>query len=54
MRIIMFDMDGTLINSGTAISNTINYVRRNLGFEKLEKEYILKKVNDPGITTRIR
>lgn len=51
MRLIMFDMDGTLIDSGFAITNTINYVRTNLGFEKLEKEYILEKVNDPAINS---
>ena len=49
MRLIMFDMDGTLIDSGFAITNTINYVRENLGFERLEKNYILEKVNDPQI-----
>ncbi len=49
MRLIMFDMDGTLINSGFAITNTINYVRENLGFEKLEKDFILEKINDPSI-----
>ncbi len=49
MRLIMFDMDGTLIDSGFAITNTINYVRENLGFERLEKNYILEKVNDPSI-----
>ena len=47
----MFDMDGTLIDSGFAITNTINYVRENLGFEKLEKNYILEKVNDPSINS---
>ncbi|QEP34596.1 HAD family hydrolase [Malaciobacter pacificus] len=45
----MFDMDGTLIDSGYAITNTINYVRENLGFERLEKNFILEKVNDPNI-----
>ncbi|GGD37532.1 haloacid dehalogenase [Malaciobacter pacificus] len=49
MRLIMFDMDGTLIDSGYAITNTINYVRENLGFERLEKNFILEKVNDPNI-----
>ena len=49
MALIMFDMDGTLIDSGFAITNTINYVRENLGFERLEKKYILEKVNDPQI-----
>lgn len=51
MRLIMFDMDGTLINSGYAITNTINYVRENLGFEKLERNFILEKVNDPNINS---
>lgn len=51
MRIIMFDMDGTLIDSGTSITNTINHVRENIGFERLEKNYILEKVNDPNINT---
>ncbi len=51
MRLIMFDMDGTLIDSGFAITNTINYVRENLGFEKLEKDYILEKVNEPHINS---
>lgn len=49
MALIMFDMDGTLINSGTSITNTVNYVRENLGFERMEKNYILEKVNDPNI-----
>lgn len=48
-QLIMFDMDGTLIDSSSSITNTINYVRENLGFERLEKNYILEKVNDPEI-----
>lgn len=51
MRLIMFDMDGTLINSGFAITNTINYVRENLGLKRLERNYILEKVNDPNINS---
>lgn len=49
MALIMFDMDGTLINSSTSLVNTINYVRQNLGFEKLDKQLILESVNDPKI-----
>jgi len=49
MKLIMFDMDGTLVDSSLAITNTINYVRENLGFKRLEKNYILEKVNDPNI-----
>lgn len=49
MHLIMFDMDGTLIDSGTSITNTVNHVRENLGFQRMEKNYILEKVNDPTI-----
>lgn len=45
----MFDMDGTLVDSGTSITNTINHVRENLGLEHLEKTYVLEKLNDPKI-----
>ncbi|WP_428023012.1 HAD family hydrolase [Arcobacter sp.] len=51
MKLIMFDMDGTLINSGGMIANTINYVRENLGFEALDKKFILENVNDPNINS---
>lgn len=51
MKLIMFDMDGTLINSGSMIANTINYVRQNLGFEALDKNFILKNVNDPNVNS---
>lgn len=37
MALLIFDMDGTILDSGTAIVNTINHVREALGFEKLEK-----------------
>ncbi len=49
MRLIIFDMDGTLINSGTSITNTINHVREIIGLEKMQKAFILEKVNDPNI-----
>ncbi len=48
MSLIIFDMDGTLIDSGTSITNTINHVRKSLGFEKMEKVYILENVNNPN------
>lgn len=51
MSLIIFDMDGTLVDSGTSITNTINHVRKNLGLDKMEKNYILEKVNDPDINT---
>jgi phosphoglycolate phosphatase len=51
MNMIIFDMDGTLINSGFAIANTVNYVRENLGLETLEKDFILENINDININS---
>ena len=45
-KLIIFDMDGTLVNSSLTIANAINYVRQNLGFGPMTQEYILKRVND--------
>jgi phosphoglycolate phosphatase len=51
MKLIIFDMDGTLVNSGYAIANTVNHVRVNLGLEKMEHDFILKNVNDININS---
>jgi len=48
-KLIIFDMDGTLVNSSITIANAINYVRKNLGFEPMVEMEILKRVNDPQI-----
>jgi len=48
-KLIIFDMDGTLVNSSITIANSINYVRKNLGFEPMEQEHILRLVNDHTI-----
>ena len=45
-KLIIFDMDGTLVNSSVTIANAINFVRKNLGFEPMDQEKILKMVND--------
>ena len=45
-KLIIFDMDGTLVNSSLTITNAINYVRKNLGFDPMEQESILRMVND--------
>lgn len=42
-------MDGTLIDSGNAISNTINYVRTNLGLSIMPKKELLTNLNNPDI-----
>lgn len=48
-KLIIFDMDGTLVNSSLTIANAINYVRKNLGYEAMEQEDILRRVNDHTI-----
>ena len=48
-KLIVFDMDGTLVNSSITIANAINYVRKNLGFAPMESEHILRLVNDHTI-----
>ena len=48
-KVIIFDMDGTLVNSSITIANAINYVRKNLGFEPMEASKILRMVNDHTI-----
>jgi len=49
MKLIIFDMDGTLIDSGNVISNTINFVRGHLGLESISKDIMLQAMNDPTI-----
>lgn len=51
MKLIIFDMDGTLINSGNVITNTINFVRTNIGLPKIEKETMLTQLNNPDINS---
>ncbi len=48
-ELIIFDMDGTLVNSSITIANAINYVRKQLGFAPMDPETILAHVNDPSI-----
>ena len=48
-ELIIFDMDGTLIDSGNVISNTINFVRTNLGLPLIPKSELLKNINNPDI-----
>jgi len=48
-KCIIFDMDGTLVNSSLTIANAINHVRQNLDLEPMEQEYILRLVNDHTI-----
>ncbi|QKF92099.1 HAD family hydrolase [Campylobacter sp. CCUG 57310] len=49
MKTIIFDMDGTLIDSSKAICVTVNEVRRELGFKSdLSEEFIVRAINEVG------
>ena len=49
MKCVIFDMDGTLIDSAKAICETVNEVRRELGLDgDLAAEVIVKARNEPG------
>lgn len=48
-HLVIFDMDGTLINSSATIANSINHVRKNLNLEPMDNNQIISKVNDSNI-----
>ena len=45
-KLIIFDMDGTLIDSSLTLARAINHVRKKLGLEKMDETHILSKVNE--------
>ena len=46
IKTLIFDMDGTLIDSSAVISGSINYVRSKLGLDPMQTDVMLKAVND--------
>jgi len=46
---IIFDMDGTLLDSSYALTCSINYVRETMGLKSLEKETLEYYINKPDI-----
>ncbi len=46
---IIFDLDGTLVDSSKLLSNAINYVRSKIGLEALPTEEILQAINSKEI-----
>ncbi len=50
-RLVIFDMDGTVVNTGAMIAKTINYVRSQLGLEPMEPKRMLQTLNDPDINS---
>ena len=47
-KVIIFDMDGTLIDSTKAICETINYMRLGLNLTPLSYSYIIEVINNPA------
>ena len=48
-KLIIFDMDGTVVNTGVMITKTINFVRSHMGLEPIKQTLMLKSLNDPDI-----
>jgi len=48
---IIFDMDGTLIDSSRLIANTINFVRKEHNLQPIEIKTLLEAVNNPEINS---
>lgn len=44
---IIFDMDGTLIDSSAAMTHSVNYVRHTLGLAPIDKKYLEYHINQP-------
>lgn len=47
VRSIIFDMDGTLLDSSYALTCSVNFVRESLGLEPLKKEVLEYHINQP-------
>ena len=47
MKTIIFDMDGTVLNSERAICESINFVRQKLNLRAFPGEYIMEIINNP-------
>jgi len=47
IKSIIFDMDGTLLDSSGAMTHSVNYVRETFGLPPIEKEYLEHHINEP-------
>ncbi|WP_024955753.1 HAD family hydrolase [Sulfurospirillum arcachonense] len=48
IKSIIFDMDGTLLDSSYALTCSVNYVRETLGLGPVEKEMLEYYINEPN------
>lgn len=48
-KVVIFDMDGTLLDSSLTIVNAINFVRSKIGLIALDNNIILENINNPHI-----
>ena len=46
---IIFDMDGTLLDSSLAMTISVNHVRKSFGLNPIEKEYLEFHINQPDV-----
>jgi len=47
-KCIIFDMDGTLVDSSEGITKSVNHVRKQIGFDPIEKAELVRYINDPN------
>ena len=47
IKLVIFDMDGTLLDSSSAMTYSVNYVRSIMGLEPIDKTYVECQLNQP-------
>jgi len=47
IKSIIFDMDGTLLDSSAAMTYSVNHVRKSFGLPPIKKEYLEYHINEP-------
>ena len=50
---IIFDLDGTLVNSGQDLANSVNYAREQMGLPEISEELVMSYIGE-GAPTLIR
>jgi len=47
IKLVIFDMDGTLLDSSGAMTHSVNYVRNIMGLDVIDKTYVEHQLNQP-------